>query len=275
MLSPEQLREHWKTLKAPACFDPDQPNWTDLTVQEIGEALKPSFRDFSGLLPGSDLPKYTPIAKDQLPLIPASYYPAISVDDSFDQWEGSSQIRQALPFLDPEDKLYYSGVGHRSHSSYIFMRHWGSLNSCFWEKYWGLQLDIAVYVKDLEGDEMKMRSLIPPQNVRSQHSSPLYPEIHITSREALGKNHPWIDNEARPAIAAGPWLLYSKQLIVPRNGQYPFNDETRQKVASAAAQVITKDALYDDLYRYQINQAYYYARYFKIELPGAFAAQEV
>lgn len=271
-MCPEQLREQWKTLPTPQCFDPNQPNWTDITVQEIGEAfdpLKPSIATIRGTT------DYRPIFKDQLPLIPASYYPSISIAAVFDEWEGSSQVRQALPFLDPEDKLYFETTTHTDTmtNSYIFIRHLGSLVSAFWKEYWGLQVDVATKVGDLEGDELKALSLIPPQTIRDQHHSHLYPEMHIISREAWGK--PWKDNQAKPPILAGPWLLYSKYLIVPRDGQYPFNDETKPKVITAAVEVINKDTTYENIYRGNLSRVYYLAKWAHIELPGAFAAREV
>lgn len=275
MLSAEQLREHWKTQKAPACFDPNQPNWADITVQEIGKAFDP-LKPRRGTLRGETT--YGPISKDQLPFIPASYYPSISIAAVFDEWEGSSQARQALPFLDPEDKLYfeaYTGYTDITTRSYIFIRHIGSLVSSFWEQYWGLQIDVATKVEDLEGDELKALSLIPPQSARGQHRSHLYPEIHIINREAWGRNHPWIDNQNRPPVLADPWLLYSKYLMVPRDGQYPFNDETKSKVITAAVEVIDKDTTYENIYRANLSHIYYLAGWASIELPGAFAAREV
>jgi len=269
LMTPEQLKEHWLTLNAPGCFDPNETNWTDLTVSELRESVS---HNLTTNIYGNYYDGFYRVARENLPQIakPAPYIPSTALADIFDQWELSSQIKQALPFLDPEDRLYFRS---RTGNHITIIKHFGSLNTAFWNKCWGLQIDNASHVPEFEGQEEKARALIYPQKVRTQHRSKNYPEIYMINRESLS-TYPAVPNEHARAILVDSWLLHSKFLFVPRLNEYPMSITTKDKVIEATSEVIARDAIYGKGYLEGLTQVYSYARKNKIELPEAFAATE-
>ena len=286
MKAPEELREHWKALSYPRMFDPEQPNWTDLAVREIADHLarrigpmdrESTFRNYfvradRGILEQPPFQLRNCVTGELL-----------TIPHVFSDWESSHWIRSGQPFLDPEDEAYFEQPQHKQplailHESeptapVVFrLAPYGFLCSAFWEKNWAFRIDLAIKVgADLTEEQAKL--LIHPQSVRNQFRSKTYPSLRMVNRAYLGFQKTDAASFNRYTCLEDGWLFYYQFVMVDREGNYPFSDETKKRVIKAAGDVISQSIRHEQVYRANLLRIWRFAKNQGTSL-NIFAARE-
>lgn len=275
LLDAEQLRAKWKQLDYPATFDPDQPNWTDLSITDLviplsqvlaeqrcyfynlsqldGELLDPSRYKPDPL--AIDTPfEQTRIWKvrgiNQLPPILQGYAKYGDFDEVLETNFYSPRRIAAVKFFDPRDRVYFS-IGRESDTTApqgagaatIRLTHLGSLVSEEWRTHWGLQMDTVVNLTPYNQylTQEMVSSLIPPQEVKDQLGAGT---VGIVGRRSLYRSN----DRYCPERYLGGNLLYSEIITVTRE-KYPFTDLERAQAIANLAESIRRSVLYDLEYR--------------------------
>lgn len=275
MKSPEELRNHWKTLDYPRAFDPDQPNWTDLTVEEVAKDMRSlGTGNYYALL------KRTTFENVHRRMILSSTHPGMTynIPQVMDEFEGSLHLRAAMPFSDPDDMVYFDDL-----STIVRLSPAATLISDSWQVYWQMRVDTAVNLTNEGLTENQAKILITPQSVTGQHRPANELAISMVNRQYLYRTS---NNLARASIVEGGYLFYFQLLTVERGGHYPFFDEEKKPIIDGIVAVLNKVVGYAKSYRenlldlfktYSYNQSHFpdsFARERVIPFPDIFAAQE-
>lgn len=284
MKSPEELRKHWKTLDYPMAFNPDEPNWTDLTILDI--ISRTTVRDpliWSGVpehilgVPGSYIDdnylSMTTPTRAAAVTINSSTVAGVSfkIPEIMDGLEGTSLLRSAMKFRDPDDEAYFYKPRQQA---FVRLSPAATLISAQWQAYWTMRVDTALNLERIAGiTEAQAKTLLPPQSVVNQFRSALDPTVHLINREYLFDVQPSGKTFVRSSILEGGWLFFFQLLSVPRQGRYPFSDSDKIQVSEAIVDVLNQYITYMLKYSNQIRVLYAYARGNKIPL-DIFAARE-
>lgn len=269
-LPQEALREHWRTVKAkgnaPAVFDPEQPNWSDLQIRELAPSIERALAPLG----------YRGVSKDQLPVIkpfPNEYPYSSNAADLMDSLskDGSSHLRVGRALLDPEDQLFII-KGEPQHPEVLLaMRTAAHPAAPHNVVQWRMNLDVMVNLptdtRDL--DRNAAGGLIHPNSARSYRAS--NGTIFIRNRAAA---QGFGDAERMGQDIGDGRLFYFLQLGILRDGRYPFADSEKPEIREGVADVIRQEIAYGDSYRKGILEVLRFAKANNVDLARVFAARE-
>ncbi len=262
-MSAENLRKQWVRTNPPLVFNPNETNYLDLRVGELGPHLVPAMTGIGYNPVGrSDLPKidpYGPFNARWIYGVPIEQLPesirhgsgvSLNADEVMDwavayRWDG---------FLDPKDRLFFAGA-NPDMPTIVRVLHRTYPTSDYWRVSWGLQIDSLYDLRAYPDIKEGMVQRLPPSpSMESQLGRKVEGiTIGIDSRSSKTDKETY-----RPAYIGG-FVLSSRFLNVNREGNYPFNPDLKDKVAKGVSDTIRDWAFLSREYASKLLELYRFA----------------